>query len=224
MTFSITGRCPRTRMVGIAITTSSICVGARCPWVRAGVGAVSTQNVTDPRLGNEILDHIAGGLTAEEALGRTIVAHDKIEHRQIAVIDINGGTACYSGARTLGTHGVAEGKDCIAAGNLLSGSNVPQAMADGFQAHPDQHLATRLLAGLAAGIGAGGEEGDVHSAALLVAHEQDWPFVDLRSDWSDDPVGDLADLWERYVGEADAYVTRALDPEAAPSYGVPGDP
>ncbi|MCM3082206.1 DUF1028 domain-containing protein, partial [Brevibacillus invocatus] len=46
MTFSIVGRCPETGQLGIAISSSSIAVGARCPWVRAGVGAVATQNIT----------------------------------------------------------------------------------------------------------------------------------------------------------------------------------
>ena len=61
MTFSIAGRCPRSGMLGVAITTSSICVGARCPWVRARIGAVATQNITHPGLGNRLLDLLAGG-------------------------------------------------------------------------------------------------------------------------------------------------------------------
>ena len=61
MTFSIAGRCARSGMFGVAITTSSICVGARCPHARAGVGAVSTQNVTDPNLGPLVLDMMAAG-------------------------------------------------------------------------------------------------------------------------------------------------------------------
>ena len=56
MTFSIVGRCVNTGMFGVAITTSSICVGARCPHARAGVGAVATQNITDPSLGPRLLD------------------------------------------------------------------------------------------------------------------------------------------------------------------------
>ena len=56
MTFSIIGRCPETGQVGIAISSSSIAVGARCPGVRAGVGPVSTQNITLPALGPQVLD------------------------------------------------------------------------------------------------------------------------------------------------------------------------
>jgi len=58
-----------------------------------------------------------------------------------------------------------------------------------------------------------------------VAHEQDWPLVSLRVDWDDDnPLLALRRLWERFEPEMPAYVTRALDPAAAPAFGVPGDP
>ena len=76
-----------------------------------------------------------------------------------------------------------------------------------------------------AGLAAGGEEGPVHSAALLVADEQPWPLVDLRVDWDErDPVAVLRDLWTAYQPQMQDYVTRALDPASAPAYGVPGDP
>ena len=71
---------------------------------------------------------------------------------------------------------------------------------------------------------AGGEAGPVHSAALKVAGELTWPLVDLRVDWADeDPIGQLDALWQAYRPQMQDYVTRALDPTAAPSYGVPGD-
>ena len=72
MTFSITGRCERTGMFGVAITTSSIAVGSRCPWVRAGVGAVATQHVTMPSLGDDVLDQMAAGIPAQDALDKSI--------------------------------------------------------------------------------------------------------------------------------------------------------
>ena len=67
MTFSILGFCKKTKMTGVAITTSSISVGSRCPWVRANAGAVSTQNITDPSIGNEILDKLENGDDSEKA-------------------------------------------------------------------------------------------------------------------------------------------------------------
>ena len=225
MTFSLIGRCAETGMLGVAITTSSICVASRCPWARAGAGAVSTQNVTDPTIGPKVLDLLAGGKSAAEALQAVLAASQYAEYRQVTVIDRQGGTAHHSGSKTLGTNGVAVGKDCVAAGNLLANTDVPKAMAKIFQAHPDLHLAERLIRGLEAGIVAGGEKGPVRSAGLLVVDRQIWPLVDLRVDWSeDDPVKGLRDLWDRYRPQMGDYVTRALDPRSAPAYGVPGDP
>jgi len=225
MTFSLIGRCAETGMLGVAITTSSICVASRCPWARAGAGAVSTQNVTDPTIGPKVLDLLAGGKSAAEALQAVLAASQYPDYRQVTVIDRDGRTAHHSGAKTLGTNAVAEGKDCLAAGNLLSNTDVPKAMATSFTRHTDLHLAERLLLALESGIVAGGEKGPVKSAGLLVVDKQIWPLVDLRVDWSeDDPVAGLRDLWERYQPQMRDYVTRALDPRSAPAYGVPGDP
>jgi uncharacterized Ntn-hydrolase superfamily protein len=225
MTFSVVGRCAETGMFGVAITTSSIAVASRCPWARAGVGAVATQNVTDPRLGNQALDLMAGGMRAPDALATMMGRAPHPEHRQVTVIDAKGRTASWSGEKTLGTNNVAEAEDCIAAGNLLQNPDVPAAMVRAFALAKGRHLAERLLAGLEAGIVAGGEMGPVHSAGLLVVHEQPWPLVDLRIDWHDEnPIPALKRLWQDFQPQMNAYVTRAINPDAAPAYGVPGDP
>lgn len=223
MTFSLVGRCARSGMFGVAVTTSSICVASRCPWARAGVGAVSTQNLTDPALGPRGLDLLAAGLGAEEALRRLLDGYRHAAYRQVIVIDRKGGTAHHSGARTLGTHAAAAGADCIAAGNILGDAGVPEAMTRAFAGQPGAHLAERLLTALERGVAAGGEVGPVRSAGLLVVHEQPWPLVDLRVDWHDTPVTALRELWRAYEPQIDAYVTRALDPAAAPAYGVAGE-
>src|SRR4029450_3348123 len=101
MTFSIAGRCARTGMFGIAITTSSIAVASRCPWARAGVGAVATQNITDPRLGQRGLDLMASGLGASAALQRLLAEAHQPEFRQITVIDRVGGTGTHTGDQKL---------------------------------------------------------------------------------------------------------------------------
>lgn len=224
MTFSLVGRCAETGMVGVAIATSSICVGARCPHARAGVGAVSTQNVTLPSLGPAILDRMAEGSSAAEALEAAMRGMKNLEYRQIAALDAKGRTAHFTGVKTLGTHNVSEGRNCIAAGNLLANEDVTGAMVRAFEAHESRHLASRLLHGLASGLAAGGEVGPVKSAALLVAHEQSWPLVDLRVDWDDDgPIARLQRLWQAYEPQMMDYLSRALDPASAPAYGVPGE-
>lgn len=224
MTFSISARCGRTGMFGIAVSSSSPCVAARCAHARAGVGAVATQNVTDPTLGPRGLDLMASGLSAAEALERLTEAGMHIAYRQLALVDKEGRTASYSGAMTLGTHITAEAPDVVAAGNLLSSRDVPNRMVAAFQAADGQPLGDRLIAAMQMALEAGGEEGPVHSAGMLLVREVAWPVADLRVDWHEtDPIGGLARLWELWKPQMDAYVTRALDPASAPSYRVPGD-
>ncbi len=225
MTFSIAAVDSETGHVGVAITTSSIAVGSRCPWVRAGVGAVATQNVTDPNLGPLILDNIESGDDAERAISKIVDSKSYIEYRQLTAVDLNGGVSYFTGRRILGTHAVAVGQHCVAAGNLLANRKVPQAIVDSFQnRNRTNHLAESLLNALQAGLDAGGEEGSVHSAAVLVASDQDWPDVNLRVDWEDEePVARLFSLWRDYEPQRADYVLRAVSPVDAPSYGVPGD-
>jgi uncharacterized Ntn-hydrolase superfamily protein len=225
MTFSIAGRCASSGAFGVAITTSSIAVGARCPHARAGVGAVATQNVTDPNLGPLLLDQMEKGLSAADAIAAVVKDRPFIDYRQLMAVDAQGRSASWSGRNILGTHGVSEERDCVAAGNLLKHASLPRTMTDAFAAHASQHLAERLLRALEAGYESGGEEGPVHSAALIVYHAQAFPLVSLRVDWDDEnPIRVLRRLWEDYKPQMGAYLQRAIDPTQAPSYGVPGDP
>jgi uncharacterized Ntn-hydrolase superfamily protein len=224
MTFSIVGRCPESGQLGIAISSSSIAVGARCPWLRAGVGAVATQNVTLPALGPQILDLLENGqLDPAAALDRVLDASEWSEYRQVTVIDGEGRTAFFSGKEALGTYHAVAGKQCVAAGNMLAGIEVIEAMLPAFE-QASGTLAYRLLAAMHAAIAAGGEAGLVHSAALKIVGDVSWPIVDLRVDWADDdPIGQLDGLWQAYRPQMQDYLTRALNPTAAPSYGVPGN-
>lgn len=224
MTFSLSARCARSGAFGIAVSSSSICVAARCGvWARAGAGVVATQNVTDPALGALGLDLLARGMAAQSAIEEMVASNAYPEYRQLAAVDRDGGTAHYSGAKTLGLNRVAEGSGCVAAGNILAAEAVPAKMVAAFQASSDHHLAERLLSGLEAGLEAGGEQGDVRSAGLYVVGNHVFPLVDLRVDWHDAPIAELRGLWRLYEPQMEAYLTRALDPERAPSYGVPGD-
>jgi len=139
------------------------------------------------------------------------------------VIDVDGRTAHYCGSGTLGTYNVVHGKDCVAAGNILSAEGVPAMMVEAFGATPDGHLAERLMQGLEAGLAAGGELGDVRSAGLYVVDRHVFPMVDLRVDWHDTPIDELRSVWQLYEPQMVEYFTRAVNPGGAPSYGVPGD-
>jgi uncharacterized Ntn-hydrolase superfamily protein len=223
MTFSIIGRSTQGNEFGIAISSSSPAVAARCSHVRAGVGVVASQNITDPRLGGRILARLAHGESADRALTEVLAATPERDFRQILVLGTTGPAAAHSGSRALGIFNTTLGRDCAAGGNLLAHPGVPSTMVQAFETGSDG-LAERLLAALRAGRDAGGEAGPVHSAGLLVVRHVEWPIVDLRIDWSEhDPIAELDRLYRLYAPQIDDYVRRALDPLHAPRYGVPGD-
>ena len=223
MTFSLVARCADTGMFGVAISSSSPAVAARCAYVRAGVGAVASQNVTDPRLGPLALDLMQHGMSATEAVSEVRARGAFIDYRQVLAVDAKGGTAIHSGGHALGIWAEAQGRDVASGGNLLANAEVPTALVAAFEASTGS-LGDRLITALRAGLAAGGEAGPVHSAGMMLADRVSWPVADLRCDWSEDcPIEALAKAWEVYKPQMAAYVQRALDPSAAPSYGVPGD-
>lgn len=223
MTFSLVGRCARTGMFGAIVASSSPAVAARCAWARTSVGAACTQNVTDPTLGPALLDELAAGRAAPDALDAVVAGAPHADFRQLTAVDAHGGVAAYSGVRTLGRYAAADGDGCVAAGNLLASHTVPEAMVAAFTAAPDDHVGDRLIAALSAGEKAGGEEGPVRSCGMLIVDAVPWPVTDLRVDWSDEPIAELIRAWQMWKPQADTYITRALDPESAPGYGVPGE-
>jgi uncharacterized Ntn-hydrolase superfamily protein len=223
MTLSIAARCPITGMVGVALTSSSIAVASRCANVRAGVGAALSQNVTDPSLGPIALDLIQGGKSAQEVIDLFVRERPFIGWRQLVLVPFTGTPAVFSGDHILGVFGESVGQDCAAAGNLLANPDIPGEMVRAFEESLG-HLSDRLLVSLRAGLKAGGEAGPLHAAGIQVADNLSWPVVDLRVDWSDDPIEQLGLLWQLYQPQLDAYVQRARLPDAAPAYGVAGDP
>ena len=211
-------------MFGVSVCSSSPAVGARCGFARAGAGAAASQNITDPELGDALIAAMATGVSAPRALADLTATQPHIAYRQLIVVDAKGETAAFSGTRTLGVHATAQTRNVAAAGNLLAKRETPEAMVDAFLASKGP-LGERLIGAMQAAIAAGGEAGPVHSIGLKIVDKLSWPIVDLRVDWTDDaPVDRLQALWEIYAPLADDYVSRALDPERAPSFGVPGDP
>ncbi|SNY47294.1 DUF1028 domain-containing protein [Paractinoplanes atraurantiacus] len=253
MTFSMLAT-DGTGAIGMAVTSSSPAVAARCIHLRPGVGGAASQNVTDPRLGTALLSALHAGLTAGDALNSVVrpgspsaapaplpgtsaprpgisallpgtsspLSGDLIEYRQLTVLTPDGEGAAFSGTKTLGVHHHRVAPGVVAAGNMLAGTDVIDAVVDGFTSSSGD-LELRLLAALKAGLAAGGEAGSLHSAGLSVVREVAWRETDLRVDWSPSPVDDLAALVKLWLPQRDDYVTRGLDPTAAPSYGVPGD-
>ncbi len=221
MTLSVLGT-DGSGAVGIAVSSSSPAVAARCIHLRAGVGGAASQNVTDPRLGVRLLDHLEAGLAPQAALDAVVGDAEHVEHRQLTALDLTGVAAAYSGSGSLGVHHHHVAEDVVAAGNMLAATEVIDAVAAAFRS-ADGELEERLVAALRAGVAAGGEAGPLHSAGLAVVRRVSWRETDLRVDWHDDPVEELRRLVAVWLPQRDDYVKRALDPRSAPSYGVPGD-
>lgn len=222
MTFSVAGFCRKTGQFGTAISSSSICVASRCAFVAPGKGAVLTQNVTNPVLGQLGIDLLQQGLGAEQVLARLVEYEAYPDWRQLLVLDGQGSGAAHSGGQTLGTYRTLQGRDCIVGGNMLASTDVVDAMKTAFEAYEGE-LAERLLAAMEAGLAAGGEMGMVHSAGLQVSDQASWPVVDLRVDWHISPLTELRMIWDNYRPQRDDYICRAVHPDESPSYGVPGD-
>jgi uncharacterized Ntn-hydrolase superfamily protein len=217
MTYSIAARCAQTGAFGIATTSSSICVASRCAWV-SSTGAVLTQNVTDPALGPLGLSLLERGMGAKGVLAQLVASTPFTAFRQLAVVDRAGQTASFSGEKALPVFAEAAGPDCIAIGNILADPGVPRAMVERFARAAGAPLAERLMQALEAGLAKGGETADERSAGLHVADRFVWPVVDLRVDWHDVPIAELRRLWTLYAPQQEAYVTRAVNPPAAPAF------
>jgi uncharacterized Ntn-hydrolase superfamily protein len=224
VTFSIVARSADARMFGVAIASSSPAVAARCAHARAGAGAVATQNITDPSLGPSILAGLARGAGTQAALAEALGATPFGAYRQLLVVAREGPPAVHSGEHALGIVASATAANAACAGNLLASDEVPARMISAF-GEATGHLGACLLHALRAGLACGGEAGPIHSAGLLVVREVSWPIVDLRVDWTTgDPVAALSAIWDIYAPQIDDYVRRAINPGAAPSFGVPGNP
>lgn len=223
MTLSIAAWDEHTGQLAAAISSSSISVSSRCLHWRPGVGIALSQNITDPRLGQRMLSLLADGVTVNDSIAATVQSTPWSAYRQLALIDQSGNTGLFTGNAVLGCYSSAQGRHCVAAGNLLDNESVPAAMVASFE-QSSGSFGLRVLNALKAGVDAGGEAGPLQSAGLLIGGEVSWPLVELRIDWDDDPISKMFTGWSVYEPQINDYVKRALEPGEAPSYGVPGDP
>lgn len=222
MTFSILAR-DDSGAFGMAVTSSSPAVAARCLHLRGGVGGVASQNITDPRYGPRLLDALAAGGGAAKALDELMTADPTAPYRQVSVVDDHGNTAVHSGEHTLGRYAAVESTGAVTAGNLLADETIPRQMMDAYHS-AEGEFEHRLLAAMFAGEAAGGEQGDLASCGLAVARRSGWNETDLRIDAHQQPLQELQRLLRLWLPERDDYVTRGIEPHRAPAYGVPGDP
>ena len=190
-------RCPKTRMLGVCVSTAVSAVGSRVPHVEAGVGAIATQANTNILYGINGLKLLKTGLSPQAALETMLKEDPERESRQVIMIDKGGRTAAFTGKETIDWKGHLVGGDYAVAGNMLVGSKVIEAMAQTFE-NSEGDLAERLMKALEAGQEAGGDKRGRVSAALVVASQKRGtsPVLNLRVDKHPDPVRELRRIFE----------------------------
>ena len=190
-TFSIAARCPRTGMLGVAVSTAVPGVGGLCPFAKAGVGAIATQSWVNPYLGLDGLRLLEQGLDARETLDRLLGNDPGREDRQLGIVDRNGGSAAFSGRDCTGWFGHRTGPDYAVQGNMLVGEETIAAMEEAFRESGEDDLPERLMKALEAGQAAGGDKRGRQSAALYVVKTEEFAYVNLRVDEHPEPVAEL---------------------------------
>jgi uncharacterized Ntn-hydrolase superfamily protein len=191
MTFSIVAHCPRTGQLGVAVSTAVPAVGSMCPYVKPGVGAVSTQSWVNPYLAIETLRLMERGESAPAALQAVLAGDEARDLRQIGVVDAQGRAACWSGALCTEWFGHVMDDHFAVQGNMLVGEATVSSMAAAYREAATRDLVERLLLAMEAGQAAGGDKRGRQSASLTVYAEEDYALLDLRVDEHPDPVAEL---------------------------------
>jgi uncharacterized Ntn-hydrolase superfamily protein len=223
MTFSIVARCSRTGELGVAVSTAVPAVGAMCPWLSPGVGAVSTQSWVNPYLAQRILARLASGDGADEALLQVLKTDPAADLRQVGVVDRKGRSAVWTGKSCTDWAGDFHGEGFTVQGNMLTSHNTVDAMARAFEENPDKTLAQRLMLALEAGQAVGGDKRGRQSAALKVMGSEIYALFDVRVDDHPDPVAELRrvfDVAEQQFSPFIAGMPTADDPGRVPEPAV----
>ena len=220
-TLTIIGRCAETGYLGVAVSTSPPAVGARCPLVRTGVAAVSSQAYANPQLSRVALDLLERGRAPAEALEEIRASDEWSEYRQVGIVDREGRSAVYTGERNSEWKGHINGTDFVAMGNYLHGAAVVEAMAETFGNSQGEIIEERLLRALEAGRDQGGDL-DGHGSSVLVVHgRDDYPRTDLRVDFFEpgegraeqDAVDELRRIFTVYRPLISYYEKRPQNPQ-----------
>jgi uncharacterized Ntn-hydrolase superfamily protein len=194
MTWSIIARDNATGQFGIAVATRFFAVGARVPYIAAGVGAIATQALVNPYYGIDGLTFLREGKSPRETIDALKAADAGQASRQLHIMDAGGRIAAYTGTECVDWCGHVEGNGFSIAGNMLAGACVLDDTAAAYLANETLPFAQRLIAAMRAGEAAGGDKRGKQSAALLIHGDDEWAALDLRVDDHADPLRELERL------------------------------
>jgi uncharacterized Ntn-hydrolase superfamily protein len=209
VTWSIIARERKSGQFGIAVATRFFAVGALVPYIASGAGAVATQALLNPFFGVNGLKLLRAGHDAAATVSTLVAGDAGRDHRQLHVMDRDGGRAAHTGRSCVPWCGHKGGEDFSVAGNMLARPQVLDETASAYAAAHALPFARRLIAALRAGEAAGGDKRGKQSAALLIHGDEDWPDLDLRVDDHPDPLAELERL-ERVSREFFVHFARFL--------------
>jgi len=213
MTFSVIARCKRTDMFGIAIATRPLAIGAKCPFLKAGIGGLVSQANGDPRFGPLGLNLLELGYSAPKVMKEIEDNDPYIEWRQIAVVDRDGRTAARTGTDNEDYKGHIAIDNFVSLGNRVTSEATISKMADKWETTDELDLGERLMRCLEAGRDAGGQIAGQHSAAILVMNKRSYGWIDLRADEHDEPIGELRRILDLYTPLLEYYDVRPAKPD-----------
>jgi uncharacterized Ntn-hydrolase superfamily protein len=194
MTWSIIARDNATGQFGIAVATRFFAVGARVPYIAAGIGAIATQALVNPYYGIDGLKLLREGREPRDIIKTLIAADSGQASRQLHIMDVSGRIASHTGRDCVDWCGHVEGNGFSIAGNMLAGARVLDDTANAYSGGETLPFARRLIAAMRAGDAAGGDKRGRQSAALLIHDEEEWSALDLRVDDHTDPLTELERL------------------------------
>ena len=198
-TFSIVARDPATGELGMGVQSKAFATASRTITVKGGVVAIAHQATSNPMYGVLGLDLIQVGMTPQQALDIIVRGDEGRDVRQVGMIDMQGRTAAYTGGKSPDWKGHHCGTNYCAQGNTLTGPEVVEAIARGFEASSGP-LAERMLAALDAGQAAGGDVRGMQAGSIVVAKALAGTagfgdrVVDIRVDDSRAPLAELRRL------------------------------
>jgi uncharacterized Ntn-hydrolase superfamily protein len=200
MTWSIIARDTSTGQFGIAVATRFFAVGARVPYIAAGIGGIATQALINPYYGIDGVRLLREGQKPRDIVKNLTAADDGRESRQLHIMDAGGQIASHTGRDCVEWCGHIEGDGFSIAGNMLAGARVLDETKSAYIANEKLPFAQRLIAAMRAGEAAGGDKRGKQSAALLIYGDEEWSMLDLRVDDHTDPLDEL-DRLERISRE-----------------------
>ena len=218
MTWSIVAYDKARGAFAAAVTTRSLAVGSRCPFVRAGVGAVCTQSISNWYLGPKILDLIERDVEPAAAIEVALLADEGRHLRQVHAVDRHGRTAAWTGRNCVDWAGDRPGDGFSVAGNMLSGEAVVDTTFETYLKGGGLAMPERMLAALDAGQQAGGDRRGRQSAAIQLVTTEDYPDIDFRVDDNPEPLVELRRLLGIY--RRDVEPQRQIRPTRANPSGV----